>query len=74
MPESYLSAALSVLHSGKEDIMIAEKGSWTPLGDATGWEHRENTLNALARFEQSQRLSKVLQMLPIVEMQLNTNQ
>lgn len=29
---------------------------------------------SLARFERSQRLSKVLQMLPIVEMKLNSNQ
>ena len=54
--------------------MVCQQHLYSDKDEALGYADRYGTMDALQKFERGQRLGKVLQMLPIVKMALNSNQ
>ena len=71
MPDFYTVAAREVFNS-KIEVFLIQSRRYLETDQKTGFENRNETMKALQRFEARQRLSNVLQMLPIVKMKLNS--
>ena len=71
MPDDY---AREAERQFGQECLVYQLKNFTNFDNSRGYENEKQTMEALQRFERSQRLDKVLQMLPIVDMQLNQRQ
>lgn len=76
MPDAYVASAREAFEGGYDDILLLQNApKFQPLAEErSGWVHHAAAMKAQQRFEQRHRLGKILQMLPIIKMQLNSGQ
>mmetsp|Transcript_18087 Transcript_18087/g.22612 ORF Transcript_18087/g.22612 Transcript_18087/m.22612 type:complete len:114 (-) Transcript_18087:58-399(-) len=75
MPDSYVESAREAFEGSHDDILLIQDApKFTPLTENKGYVSHDATIKAQLRFEERHRLGKILQMLPIIKMQLNSGQ
>ena len=75
MSDDYVDSAWKVFSSLPEDIFVLQPMSqFKPLAQDAGYSNHADTLRVQERFLQNNRLGKILQMLPMLNISLNSNQ